>query len=108
MAITSGNHTLKKNNSAIASSSGRFYQPDRVAKGLYINGLWQAALSGKTLDVIDPSSESLIARVADGDEIDGLAAVEAAAAAARGWADTAPRKRAEILRRCFELMMERA
>jgi len=97
-----------KNTSAIASTGSRFYRPDEVAEGLYINGLRQAASSGKTLDVIDPSNESLIARVADAGEIDGLAAVEAAAAAAPGWAHTAPRIRAEILRSCFELMTERA
>ncbi len=96
------------NNSTIASSNGRFYLPDQVAKGLYINGLWQVASSGKTLDVIDPSSESLVARVADASEVDAMAAIEAAAAAAPGWANTAPRKRGEILRRCFELMTERA
>ncbi len=96
------------NNSTIASSNGRFYLPDQVAKGLYINGLWQVASSGKTLDVIDPSSESLVARVADASEVDAMAAIEAAAAAATGWANTAPRKRGEILRRCFELMTERA
>ena len=97
-----------KNLSANASASSRFYLPDEVAKGLYINGLWQAASSGKTLDVIDPSSENLIARVADAGEADAMAAIEAAAAAAPGWANTAPRKRGEILRRCFELMTERA
>lgn len=97
-----------KNNSAMVSSNGRFYLPDQVAKGLYINGLWQVASSGKTLDVIDPSSESLVARVADASEVDAMAAIEAAAAAATGWANTAPRKRGEILRRCFELMTERA
>ncbi len=97
-----------KNNSAIVSSNGRFYLPDQVAKGLYINGLWQVASSGKTLDVIDPSRESLVARVADASEVDAMAAIEAAAAAATGWANTAPRKRGEILRRCFELMTERA
>ncbi len=97
-----------KNISATASFSSRYYRPDEVAKGLYINGHWQSASSSKTLDVIDPSTESLIARVADADELDGAAAIEAAAKAAPGWADTAPRKRAEILRRCFELMTERA
>ena len=37
-----------------------------------------------------------------------LAAVDAAAAAAAAWAATAPRARAEILRRAFELMTARA
>ena len=39
---------------------------------------------------------------------DGLAAVEAADRALPTWAATAPRHRAEILRRAFELMKERA
>jgi succinate-semialdehyde dehydrogenase/glutarate-semialdehyde dehydrogenase len=34
--------------------------------------------------------------------------VNAASLAAPGWAETAPRRRSEILRRCFELMTERA
>jgi len=45
--------------------------------------------------------------VADGDVGDALAAVDAAAVAADGWAATAPRQRAEILRRAFELMTAR-
>ena len=39
---------------------------------------------------------------------DAAAAVDAAARAAPGWAATPPRQRSEILRRCFELMSERA
>ncbi|HEX9999982.1 MAG TPA: NAD-dependent succinate-semialdehyde dehydrogenase, partial [Actinoplanes sp.] len=46
--------------------------------------------------------------VADGTVEDALAAVDAAEAAAAGWAATAPRERAEILRKAFELMTERA
>ena len=37
-----------------------------------------------------------------------MAAVDAADAAADGWAATAPRERAEVLRRAFELMSARA
>jgi succinate-semialdehyde dehydrogenase/glutarate-semialdehyde dehydrogenase len=88
--------------------TSHFYQPEAVAKGLYINGAWRAAASDKTIAVLDPSTESVIAKVADADEADAMAAVEAAAKAAPPWAATAPRKRAEILRRCFELMTERA
>jgi succinate-semialdehyde dehydrogenase/glutarate-semialdehyde dehydrogenase len=94
--------------SSVSSGTSHFYQPEAVAKGLYINGAWQAAASGKTIGVLDPSTENLIANVADADESDAMIAVEAAAKAAPAWAATAPRKRAEILRRCFELMTERA
>ncbi len=92
----------------VSSAPSHFYEPLGVARGLYINGGWRAAASSKTIAVLDPSSEAVIAHVADADESDADAAVEAAAKAAPGWAATAPRKRAEILRKCFELMTERA
>ena len=78
------------------------------AKGLYIGGDWRAAKSGKTINVTDPSSEAVLAAVADAGLEDAAAAVDAAAAAARGWRQTPPRQRSEILRRCFELMIARA
>jgi succinate-semialdehyde dehydrogenase/glutarate-semialdehyde dehydrogenase len=49
----------------------------------------------------------VLAAVPDATLEDAAAAVEAAARAASGWRETAPRKRSEILRRCFELMIER-
>lgn len=95
-------------NNSNSTSKAHFYEPQDAAKGLYINGQWQAAASGNTINVLDPSTEAVIAKVADADEADAQAAIEAAAKAAPGWAATAPRKRGEILRRCFELMTERA
>ncbi|MCA0431809.1 MAG: NAD-dependent succinate-semialdehyde dehydrogenase [Proteobacteria bacterium] len=76
--------------------------------GLYLDGRWQAAVGKKTVAVTDPSTEAEIARVPDAGLEDADAAVNAAASAAPAWAAMAPRKRAEILRRCFELMTERA
>jgi succinate-semialdehyde dehydrogenase/glutarate-semialdehyde dehydrogenase len=58
--------------------------------------------------VIDPSTEAVIAAVPDATLADAAAAVEAAARAAESWRETPPRKRSEILRRCFELMVERS
>ncbi|MEU0686946.1 NAD-dependent succinate-semialdehyde dehydrogenase [Streptomyces uncialis] len=60
-----------------------------------------------TIDVFDPSSGKLLSSVPDGTVDDGLAAVDAAAEAFGSWRATGPRKRAEILRRCWELMTER-
>src|SRR5262249_39199612 len=74
---------------------------------LFIGGAWRAASSGTRVDVFDPSSEQRIASVADGTADDGLAAVAAASAALPAWAATAPRGRAEILRRAFELITQR-
>ena len=76
----------------------------RYARGLFIGGRW---LPGDGIAVIDPSTEDVLARVADASVADATAAVDAAAAAAPGWRATPPRQRAEILRRCFTLMTER-
>ncbi len=76
--------------------------------GLLIGGEWRAGETGAELDVYDPSTEEVIARVADGTVADAVAAVDAAAKAGPGWAATAPRERSEILRRAFTLMTERA
>jgi succinate-semialdehyde dehydrogenase / glutarate-semialdehyde dehydrogenase len=79
-----------------------------VETELFIGGKWVPASSGKRFDVLDPATGDVIATVADGDESDAIAAVDAAAAAARAWAATAPRVRGEALRRAWELMMSRA
>jgi succinate-semialdehyde dehydrogenase/glutarate-semialdehyde dehydrogenase len=75
---------------------------------LYIDGQWVPGSTGKRIEVHDPSTGKLIDTVADGTVEDGLAAVDAAAGAAAEWAATPPRKRAEILRKAFELMTARA
>ena len=78
------------------------------ARGLWIGGEWLPAAEGGLIDVVDPSTEAVIAAVPDATIADGAAAVEAAARAAKAWRRTPPRKRSEILRRCFELMNERS
>jgi succinate-semialdehyde dehydrogenase / glutarate-semialdehyde dehydrogenase len=79
-----------------------------VRTGLYIDGAWRAASDGAEIDVLDPASEEIIASVASASIEDALAAVAAADRALPAWAATAPRRRAEILRKAFELMTERA
>jgi len=79
-----------------------------VRTGLYIDGTWCAATDGAELEVFDPATEEVIASVASASIEDGLAAVESAHRALPSWAATAPRRRAEILRKAFELMTERA
>src|SRR5205823_1996300 len=59
----------------------------------------------KRIDILDPSTETVLSSVADAGVTEGLAAVDAAAAAATAWAATAPRKRAEILQSCFHAIM---
>jgi succinate-semialdehyde dehydrogenase / glutarate-semialdehyde dehydrogenase len=81
---------------------------DTTNRGLYIGGTWRPATGGAVIPVLDPSTERVLARVPDATLEDAATAVEAAANAASGWAASAPRKRSEILRRCFELMTERS
>ena len=73
---------------------------------LYIDGQW---VDGNgTLDVIDPSDGSIIAKVATAGDAEIEAALAAADRAAPTWAKTAPRVRGEILRKAFELMTQEA
>jgi len=73
---------------------------------LYIDGQW---VDGNgTLDVIDPSDGSVIAKVATAGDAEIEAALAAADRAAPAWARTAPRVRAEMLRKAFELMTQEA
>lgn len=85
-----------------------FPNPKAISKGLSIGGQWRPASAGALIDVIDPSTEVVLAAVPDATAEDARAAVDAAAKAAKGWRETAPRERSEILRRCFELMAGRA
>ncbi|MER9742102.1 NAD-dependent succinate-semialdehyde dehydrogenase [Mesorhizobium sp. M0187] len=78
-----------------------------VSHGLYIGGRWRPSSEGRVIEVVDPSTEAVIAAVPDATLADAAAAVDAAAKAAAGWRETPPRRRSEILRRCFELMTER-
>jgi succinate-semialdehyde dehydrogenase/glutarate-semialdehyde dehydrogenase len=79
-----------------------------VPRTLLIAGAWREAATGGTVEVANPSDESVITSIADADVEDGLAAVDAAAAALGSWSATPPRQRADILRRCFDLMTERS
>lgn len=74
---------------------------------VFINGAWREARGGGRFEVINPATGDVITRVADADAGDGLAALEAAAAAQDGWARTAPRARAELLRNLYEIVVER-
>ncbi|MGW4339051.1 NAD-dependent succinate-semialdehyde dehydrogenase [Rhodococcus koreensis] len=75
---------------------------------LFIGGQWVEGAAGNRIEVVNPSDATVITAVADGTVDDGIRAVDAAAAALAGWSATPPRRRAEILRRCFELITERA
>jgi succinate-semialdehyde dehydrogenase / glutarate-semialdehyde dehydrogenase len=75
---------------------------------LWIGGKAVPAADGGRFDVLDPATGQVLTSVADGTVDDAIAAVDAAEGAARAWAATSPRERAEILRRAWELMTEQA
>ncbi|MBO3664856.1 NAD-dependent succinate-semialdehyde dehydrogenase [Microbacterium sp. NEAU-LLB] len=80
----------------------------QIPTQLFIGGEWRDATSGKTFEVRDPSTNEVIAQVADASPEDGIRALDAAVAAQDAWAATSPRERSDILRRVFDLVRERA
>lgn len=78
-----------------------------LPSGLFVGGEWRDASGGATFDVADPATGRTIATIADASPDDGITALDAAVDAAAEWAATAPRVRAEILRRAFDLLQER-
>ncbi|MDQ0078537.1 succinate-semialdehyde dehydrogenase/glutarate-semialdehyde dehydrogenase [Arthrobacter oryzae] len=81
---------------------------NRVPTGLLIGGQWREASDGGTFEVHDPATGEVIVTLASATSDDAVAALDAADAAQASWARTAPRVRAEILRRAFDLVTERA
>jgi succinate-semialdehyde dehydrogenase/glutarate-semialdehyde dehydrogenase len=80
---------------------------EAVPSGLFIGGQWRESSTGRQVDVEDPSTGEVIAQVADATVEDGTAALDAAVATQAEWAASAPRDRGEILRRAYELIMDR-
>ena len=73
---------------------------------LLIDGTWSSGLHGETISVLDPATGEQVAEVAAGAAADAVAACDAAAAAQKGWAAAAPRVRAEVLRACWQALVE--
>ncbi len=74
----------------------------------YINGKWVPA-SGKTrIEVINASTEEVMATIPDGDEKDANAAVAAARAAFDSWSTTTPAMRGDYLRKIQEGLKARS
>ena len=78
--------------------------PSSTPTELFIDGKWGGGSAG-SFEVLDPSTGAALASVprAGLDDLDR--AIGAAAAAGPGWAATAPRERAEVLRATFEAMI---
>lgn len=75
---------------------------------LLIGGHWVDGSGGARIEVTNPANGELITSVADGTPADATAAVEAASAAQVEWAQVAPRTRAEVLRACWQTLLDHA
>ena len=77
-----------------------------IASGLFIEGKYVNARSGKTFDCLNPATDQVIASVAQGDAADINVAVASAQAAWRDgrWRSLAPRVRAATLLRLADLV----
>lgn len=64
---------------------------------LFINGEWKTSTSGETIDIINPSTEEVTARVQNGTTEEALEALEAADKAQKEWKKLPPRERADML-----------
>ncbi|GII99833.1 succinate semialdehyde dehydrogenase [Sediminihabitans luteus] len=78
-----------------------------VPTQLWIGGRWRDATGGGTFAVTDPANGNELARVPDATVADAVTALDAAVATQAEWAATPPRERGEVLRRAFELVVER-
>ena len=80
-----------------------------MRKRLFINNEWRDGEGSKTLDVVNPATEEIVAEVASADRADVDAAVRAARAALNGpWSKMSARDRGRLLWRVGDALMERA
>ena len=78
-------------------------------KHLLINNEWRPSSSGKTMEVVNPATEEVIASVASAGTADVDAAVAAARAALAGpWGTMSARERGRLVSRLADRLMERA
>ncbi len=76
-------------------------------RGIFINGEWREADSGKTFAVKNPATGEILANVADGGVAETRRAIEAAHAAFPTWSQLTADKRAALLAKAAQLMTER-
>jgi aldehyde dehydrogenase (NAD+) len=78
-------------------------------KKLLINNEWRDATGGKTMEVVNPATEEVIATVASADKSDVDAAVAAARAALNGpWGRMSARERGRLVSKLADRLLEKA
>jgi succinate-semialdehyde dehydrogenase / glutarate-semialdehyde dehydrogenase len=79
---------------------------ERVPRTLLLDH-WRPAGHGDTFAVYDPATGEELASVADGTPQDAVEALHVAHEAGQAWRARTPRERSDVLRRAFELVIER-
>ncbi|MCH2158021.1 MAG: NAD-dependent succinate-semialdehyde dehydrogenase [Oleiphilaceae bacterium] len=74
----------------------------------YVGGSWKDSRSGKTYEVVDPSTSKCIARVSDCDAQDATQAVDAAHQALKSWQSKTSVERHGLLIKWFQLVQQSA
>jgi succinate-semialdehyde dehydrogenase/glutarate-semialdehyde dehydrogenase len=77
-----------------------------LREDLFVDGEWVPASDGARLDVHDPATGALLARVASATGADVRRAIDAAARALPDWAATPAPERGAVLRRWHDLVLE--
>ncbi|MUT50329.1 succinate-semialdehyde dehydrogenase [Pseudomonas sp. TDA1] len=80
--------------------------PDLLREAMLIDGQWVQAENGQTIEVRNPATGELVARVPNGGERETQRAVAAAERAMKSWRKTLPKERSKVLRKLFDLMLE--
>ena len=75
---------------------------------MLIGGEWSPSFTSGLRDVTNPVNDRVIAQIAYGGADEADAAADSAADAFRSWSNTSTRYRSDILRRTYELLLERA
>jgi succinate-semialdehyde dehydrogenase/glutarate-semialdehyde dehydrogenase len=83
--------------------------PSLLVTSAYVAGSWmKAAPSGKTFDVLNPSTGELITALPDLGVDETRAAIDAAYVAQKDWAAKTGKERASVLRKLYDLMVANA
>ncbi len=77
-----------------------------VEHGLFIDGQWRRAASGRTFEVRNPATGEVLARCADGGRDEVREAIEAAHRAFPAWSRTPAEQRAALLTKAANRMLE--
>ncbi|WP_321896633.1 MULTISPECIES: NAD-dependent succinate-semialdehyde dehydrogenase [Burkholderia] len=76
-----------------------------LRQAMLIDGEWVQADSGQTLEVRNPATGELVARVPNGGAVETRRAIAAAERAMHGWRKTLAKERAKALRTLYDLML---